>query len=36
MISEGGKVRLPVSKAVAVNFEVDGIAVDVYVGIVQQ
>lgn len=34
MISEGGKVMLPVSKAVAVNFDVDGMDVQIYVGIV--
>lgn len=34
MISEGGKVMLPVAKAVAVNFDVDGMNVDLYVGIV--
>lgn len=34
MISEGGKVMLPVAKAIAVKFEVDGLAVAVYVGIV--
>jgi chemotaxis protein CheX len=33
MISEGGKVKLPVPKAVAVRLDVDGISVDVYVGI---
>lgn len=34
MISEGGKVMLPVAKAIAVNFQVDEIAVDIYVGLV--
>jgi chemotaxis protein CheX len=34
MISEGGKVMLPVAKAVAVGFDVDGMNVDIYVGIV--
>lgn len=35
MISEGGKVKLPVGQAVAINFDVDGLGVDIYVGIVQ-
>lgn len=34
MISEGGKVMLPVAKAIAVHFDVDGLAVAIYVGIV--
>lgn len=34
MISEGGKVMLPVSKAIAVKLDVDGINVDIYVAIV--
>lgn len=34
MISEGGKVMLPVSKAIAVKLDVDGIEVEIYVAII--